>query len=160
MKIDLQFTRMMKKMRKESGSDEFVRVVSDECEQQIGRLFVETLAKAVTESPLEDTHPKIARSLYIKWRDYDLEGLSRYVQARLEANPCEVHKFLTAIAGIHMHDSGEYPFITSIISAEQLRDFIGRCYPKTDDDLHFSASRRFIQMSENANSTASSSENS
>ena len=92
-----EFRNKVMKMRKERGSEEFVSVVSDECEQEIARIFAEKLSRAVESQPLEDSHPRLKRNFYIAWRWSNLESLNKYAQHRLESHPEDINKFLSAL---------------------------------------------------------------
>jgi predicted KAP-like P-loop ATPase len=153
-----EFRRKIRKFETEQGSGEFVRVVSDECEQEIARIFANKLSDAVRSHPLEDSHPLLARSFYIEWRWGNLESLRQYAQRRLEKRPEDVSKFLSALTGISndaREDFGhppiqdpdaEFKFLTDILSTDKWVKSINRSYPQVGINQLPPAVRWFVQM--------------
>jgi hypothetical protein len=152
-----EFRRKIRKFEKE-GSEEFVRVVSDGCEQEIARIFAEKLSRAVKSYPLEDSHPDYARNFYIQWRWGNLESLQQYAQRRLGNRPGDVGKFLSALTGISndkKEDYGnppiqdpdeEFKFLTDILSTDEWVKSINRSYPQVGINDLPPAVRWFVQM--------------
>jgi hypothetical protein len=99
-----EFRDRIRKFRKEEGSKEFVRVVSDECEKEIAHIFIEKLSQAVESQPIEDSHPQLTRTFYNAWKWDDQESLRQYARRRLEKRPEDVGKFLSALTGIGKDD--------------------------------------------------------
>jgi hypothetical protein len=99
-------------IEKEQGSNTTVRTVSDECVQEIGRIFAEKLSRAAESQPLEDSHPLWKRKFYLEWSWYNLESLRRYAHRRLGNHPEDVAKFLSALTGINNDDKNDYGYIS------------------------------------------------
>jgi len=159
-----EFRRKIRKYKKEEGSEEFVRVVSDECEQEIARILANKLSRAVKSHPLEDSHPHFARNFYIQWRWGNLESLRQYAQRRLGNRPGDVGKFLCALTDISndkKEDYGhppikdpdeEYQFLADILDPDDWMKFIRisnpdttiNSYPETNIDHLPPAVRWFV----------------
>jgi hypothetical protein len=153
-----EFRDKIRKFRKERGSEDFVSVVSDECEQEIARIFAERLSRAAESQPLEDSHPLWKRSFYIEWRRGDLKSLRQYAQQRLKSRPEDVGKFLSALIGVSndpKKDYGhvpipepdvEFTFLTDILPTDEWVKFINHSYPQIGIDQLPPAVRWFVQM--------------
>jgi len=155
-----EFRDKTRRFRKERGSEEFVAVVSDECEQEIARIFAEKLSRAAESQPLEDSHPLWKRSFYIEWKRGDLKSLSRYARHRLESHPEDVSRFLSALIGVSndkKEDYGyvsipepdaEFDFLADILAPDEWVKFIRHSYPETNGYNLPRAVRWFVQMYE------------
>jgi predicted KAP-like P-loop ATPase len=138
-----EFRRKIRKFEKGEGSEEFVRVVSDECEQEIAHIFAEKLSRAVKSHPLEDSHPDYARNFYIEWRWGNQESLRQYAERRLDRHPEDVGKFLSALTGVSnaaKEDFGhppikdpdeEFRFLAAILDPDDWMKFIRISNPDT-----------------------------
>ncbi|SRR6266545_2256055 len=151
-----EFRDKVRKMRKERGSEEFISVVSDECEQEIGRIFAEKLSRAAETQPLEDSYPLFKRRFYFEWKTSDLESLRQYAQHRLESHPENVSEFLSALAGIGndkdtdilttQESDGVYQFLADILDPDEWIKFIRHVYPETSINQLPRVVRWFVQM--------------
>jgi hypothetical protein len=138
-----EFRKKIRKYKKEEGSEEFVKVVSEECEQEIARILAEKLLIAAESQALEDSHPLWARSFYIEWRWGDLESLRQYANRRLGDHPEDIDKFLNALTGtsndvkenfdqVNIPDpDAEYQFLADILDPEDWMKFIRISNPDT-----------------------------
>jgi len=138
-----EFRKKIRKYKKEEGSEEFVKVVSEECEQEIARILAEKLLIAAESQALEVSHPLWARSFYIEWRWGDLESLRQYANRRLGDHPEDVEKFLNALTGtsndvkknfdqVNIPDpDAEYQFLADILDPEDWMKFIRISNPDT-----------------------------
>ncbi len=155
-----EFRDKIRKFRKERGSEEFVSVVSDECEQEVARIFAEKLSRAAESQPLEDSHPLWKRSFYIAWSRGDLESLRHYAHRRLESHPEDVGKFLSALTGVsndakedYFHapipePDAEFKYLADILDPDEWMKFIRHSYPEPNDYNLPPAVRWFVQMYE------------
>jgi predicted KAP-like P-loop ATPase len=160
-----EFQQIIRKFRKERGSEEFVEVVSSQCEREIGHIFAEKLARAAESKPLEDSYPQLKRSFYIAWRWCNQESLRQYAQRRLQEHPEDVSKFLSAVLGANNNKDSdfipipepdaEYQFLADIIHPDEMMNFIRRCYSATNTSNVPRAVRWFVQMYEKAISRSS-----
>jgi predicted KAP-like P-loop ATPase len=153
-----EFSRKIRKLRKEQGSEEFVSVVSDECEQEITRILADKLAEAAEIKPLEYSHPLWKRNFYIAWRWGNLESLRQYARRRLERHPEDVSNFLGALLGVsndpkddygHIpipEPDAEFKFLSDILDPDEWMKFIHQNYPKKNNDNLPRAVRWFVQM--------------
>lgn len=129
----------VRKLKKETGSEELVAVVSDECEEEIARIIAGKFAKAAESVPLEDSHPLYKRSFYIQWRWGNLDSLRSYAMANLARNPIYISKFLDALLGIGKMDDSDsyssfdpnddYDFITAILAPDLIMEYIRQAFP-------------------------------
>lgn len=155
-----EFRDKIRKFRKERGSEEFVSVVSDECEQEIARIFAKKLLDAAESQSLEDSHPLWKRSFYIAWRWGDQASLRKYAKRRLENHPGDVGKFLSGLTGISNdpkanyghapipEPDAEFDFLTDILSTDEWVKFINHSYPQIGINHLPPAVRWFVQMYE------------
>lgn len=135
-----EFVRKIRKLRKEHGSEEFIAVVSDQCEGEIGRIFAQKLAKMAESAPIEDMHPKMKRPFYSEWRWAAPESLQQYIRRRLQEHPEDVGKFLNAVLGLSNQEGSnhvsidnadvEYQIITGIIDPTEVMEAIERAFSK------------------------------
>lgn len=155
-----EYLQKVRKVRKERGSEEFIAVVPDQCEREIGRIFAAKLAKTAESAPIEDIYQKMKRNLYIEWRWNDPESLRQCIRRRLQKQPEDVGKFLSAVLGLSdkedsnhvpiVNTNAEYQFITDIIDATEVIEAIERAFPK---NLNFALPRAvgwFIHMHQQA----------
>lgn len=160
-----EFCNKIRKLRKERGSEEFVSVVSDECEREIARIFAKKLSRAAESQPLEDSHPLWKRSFYIQWRWGDLESLRQYALRRLKNHPEDVGKFLSGLMGVSSdkkEDYGhvpipepeaEFKFLADILAPDEWMKLIRHSYPSTSINSLPPAVRWFVQMYEQSGGT-------
>jgi hypothetical protein len=158
--LAFEFRDKIRKFRKEQGSEEFVSVVSDECEQDILRILADKLAQEAEIEPLEDSHPLWKRSFYIVWRWGNLESLRQYARRRLESHPEDVSKFLGALLGVSndpKDDYGhipipepdkEFEFLSVILDPDEWMKFIHHIYPHTPDSKLPRSIQWFVQIYE------------
>jgi|SRR5215831_4967428 len=155
-----EFRDKIRKFRKERGSEEFVAVVSDDCEQEIERILAKKLSDAAESQPLEDSHPLWQRSFYIGWSWGDLKSLRQYAHSRLENHPEDVGKFLSALMGVSndkKEDYGpvsipepdaEFKYLADILDPDEWMRLIRHSYPEPDGYNLPRAVEWFVQMYE------------
>jgi hypothetical protein len=161
-----EFRDKIRKFRKERGSEEFVSVVSDQCEQDIAHILAVKLAQAAENQPLEDSHPLWQRSFYIAWSRGDLKSLRRYAHRRLENHPEDVGKFLSALMGVSndkKEDYGhisipepdaEFKYLADILDPDEWMRLIRHSYPEPDGYNLPRAGQWFVQMYERKSEAA------
>jgi hypothetical protein len=132
-----EYCQKVRKVRREEGSDEFVILVSDECELEINRIFAAKLAASAEVAPLEDSHPRLKHQFYTAWARHDPESLRAHVRRRLESRPEDSVRILNGILGVSEGvDSNfltipreAYDFIAKIIPPDEMMEFIRLTYP-------------------------------
>lgn len=159
-----EFSRKIKKLKKEPYSEEFVAVVSDQCEHEISQIFAAKLASSAESVPLEDSHPQYRREFYIAWRWGAQESLQQYAQRRLQKRPEDVGRFLNAVMGLGnteesdffpiMYPDDEYRFLADIIHPDEMMSFIRQCYPESNNTNLPRAVGWFVQRYEQAIATS------
>jgi predicted KAP-like P-loop ATPase len=149
-----EYYHRVKKLKKDHFSDEYVAVISEECEAEVARIVARKLSQSANTQPLEDSHPLWKRQFYIHWRWHDQASLQAYARQRLEQHPADVGKFLTAILGLSELESsefipisdsaGEYQFVAAIFDLDQLVGAINSGYPQPLDRATPQAVRWFV----------------
>jgi hypothetical protein len=133
-----EYLGRVRKVRKEHGSEEFVAVVSDECEREIESLFCSKLRAAAETGSIEDSYPNWRRNFYLFWGRCDPQGLGEYLRGRLQDHPEDANKILSAILQFdeestrhvpNQHGNEEYGFLINLISPSKWMRAINTIYP-------------------------------